>query len=56
LRAAIVSVGISVQRELDAEKPDVEFLIDINDKVAGGLSAIPGPGPAHEGRLAGDAA
>jgi flagellar biosynthesis regulator FlaF len=41
LRAGIVSVGISVQREMDAEKPDLKFLIDINDMIASGLSAMP---------------
>lgn len=38
LRAAIVSVGMTVQREMDQARPDIDFLIDINNHVASGLS------------------
>ena len=41
LRASIASVGMSVQREMDADKPDVDFLININEQFAGGLSGDP---------------
>ena len=39
LRASIVSVGIAVQREMDADTPDFDFLIAINENIAAGLSA-----------------
>lgn len=38
LRASIVSVGIAVQREMDQEAPDFDFLIAINENIAAGLS------------------
>jgi flagellar biosynthesis activator protein FlaF len=38
LRASIISVGLSVQREMDQEKPDINFLIAINENIAAGLS------------------
>jgi flagellar protein FlaF len=38
LRASILSVGITVQRELDAESPDFDFLAGINEDIAAGLS------------------
>jgi flagellar biosynthesis regulator FlaF len=38
LRASIVSVGIAVQKEMAQEKPDLEFLIAINENIAAGLS------------------
>ncbi len=41
MRAAIVSVGLSVQREMDQEAPDFEFLISINENFVAGLSARP---------------
>jgi flagellar biosynthesis regulator FlaF len=41
LRAAIVSVGITVQREMDNESPDLDFLISINESIAAGLSGQP---------------
>jgi len=41
LRASIVSVGLAVQREMQRDDPDFEFLISINDNVANGLSARP---------------
>lgn len=37
LRAAIASVGISVQRELDQDNPDIALLISINENIAAGL-------------------
>jgi flagellar biosynthesis regulator FlaF len=39
LRAAIISVGMTVQREARAEDPDFDFLISINENIAAGLSA-----------------
>ena len=41
LRASIVSVGLAVQREMDTDAPDFDFLININDNIAAGLSAAP---------------
>ena len=38
LRAAIVSVGLAVQREIDRDSPDLEFLILVNEQLAEGLS------------------
>jgi flagellar biosynthesis regulator FlaF len=38
LRASIVSVGMAVQREMEQESPDFEFLIGINENIAAGLS------------------
>ena len=38
LRASIVSVGLAVQREMDHETPDFDFLIAINENIAAGLS------------------
>ena len=38
LRAAMVSVGMAVQREMDADKPDFDFLIGINENFAAGLA------------------
>ena len=39
LRASIVSVGRSVQREMNTASPDLEFLIAVNENVVAGLSA-----------------
>jgi flagellar biosynthesis regulator FlaF len=41
IRASIISVGLMVQREMDQEKPDFDFLIDINDNIAAGLAGQP---------------
>ena len=41
IRAAIVSVGLSVQREMDQETPDLDFLIAINENIESGLSGRP---------------
>lgn len=38
LRASIVSVGMAVQREMQAETPDLDFLIGVNDDIAAGLA------------------
>ena len=38
VRAAIISVGHSVQRAMDNPSPDFEFLIAVNENVAAGLS------------------
>jgi flagellar protein FlaF len=37
MRAALISLGRAVQREMDQGTPDLAFLIEINDQVAGGL-------------------
>jgi flagellar biosynthesis regulator FlaF len=42
LKASILSLGRSVQREMDQEAPDVAFLININDQMIAGLSGDPG--------------
>ena len=39
VRAAIVSIGHSVQRAMDNPSPDLEFLIAVNENVAAGLAA-----------------
>jgi flagellar biosynthesis repressor protein FlbT len=38
LRASIVSVGLAVQREMDSETPDLDFLISVNENIAAGLA------------------
>jgi len=38
LRAAIISVGLTVQREMDNDRPSFDFLIEINENFASGLS------------------
>ena len=38
LRAGIVSVGLAVQREMDRDSPDFEFLIAVNENIAAGLA------------------
>ncbi|MCC6718350.1 MAG: hypothetical protein IT555_10725 [Acetobacteraceae bacterium] len=38
LRASIVSVGLAVQREMQRDAPDFDFLIGINEDIAAGLS------------------
>ena len=43
LRAAIVSVGLAVQREMEAPEPDFDFLIGVNENLAVGLSGRPLP-------------
>ena len=39
LRAAIISVGMAVQREVDADRPDFDFLLSVNENIAAGLCA-----------------
>ncbi len=39
LKAAIVSVGLAVQREVQNPTPDVDFLIAVNEDLAAGLAA-----------------
>ena len=41
LRASIVSVSMTVQREMDQEAPDFDFLISINENIAAGLAGQP---------------
>jgi flagellar biosynthesis regulator FlaF len=41
LRAAIISVGLTVQREMDLDSPNFAFLIEINENFATGLSPSP---------------
>ncbi len=41
LRASILSVGLTVQREMDNEAPDFDFLISINENIAAGLAGHP---------------
>ena len=41
LRASIVSVGLTVQREMDQEQPNFGLLIEINQTFAEGLSSSP---------------
>ena len=38
LRASIISVGMTVQREMDRDSPDFGFLIEINENFAAGLA------------------
>jgi flagellar biosynthesis activator protein FlaF len=40
-RAGLISIGYSVQREMDAEEPNFDFLISINKQIAEGLSGNP---------------
>lgn len=37
LRARIISVGLAVQRDMEAENPDFDFLIGVNENMAAGL-------------------
>ena len=37
LRASLISVGITIQREMDGDAPDFEFLIAVNENIAAGL-------------------
>ena len=41
LKASILSVGLTVQREMDQEAPDFDFLISINENIAAGLAGQP---------------
>lgn len=39
LRAAIVSLNLTMQREMHNEKPDIGFLVSVNDAILAGLTA-----------------
>ncbi len=39
VRASLISVGRSVQREMEASSPDIDFLIAVNENIAAGLAA-----------------
>jgi flagellar biosynthesis activator protein FlaF len=41
LKAAILSVGVTVQREMNEDKPDFDFLISVNENIAAGLAGKP---------------
>jgi flagellar biosynthesis regulator FlaF len=41
LRASILSVGLTVGREMDRETPDFDFLISINEQITAGLAGQP---------------
>jgi flagellar biosynthesis regulator FlaF len=41
LRASIMSVGLTVQREMDQDAPNFDFLISINENIAAGLAGQP---------------
>jgi flagellar biosynthesis activator protein FlaF len=41
LKASILSVGVTVQREMGQEAPDFDFLISINENIAAGLAGHP---------------
>jgi flagellar biosynthesis regulator FlaF len=41
LRADIASLGLAVQRVMDAPAPDLDFLIEVNENMAEGLGARP---------------
>jgi|SRR5580658_9975966 flagellar protein FlaF len=40
-RAGLISIGHSVQREMDSDEPNFDFLITINKQIAEGLSGNP---------------
>jgi flagellar biosynthesis regulator FlaF len=40
-RAGILSIGLTVQREMDADEPNFDFLISVNRNIADGLSGNP---------------
>jgi flagellar biosynthesis regulator FlaF len=37
LKASIISVGLAVQRDMEKESPDFDFLIAVNENIANGL-------------------
>jgi len=37
-RAQLISISRAVQRELDAPAPDLDFLIEVNENIAAGLT------------------
>jgi flagellar biosynthesis activator protein FlaF len=40
-RAGLISIGHTVQREMDSDEPNFDFLITINKNIAEGLSGNP---------------
>lgn len=40
LRSSLISVGLAVQREISAKKPDFSFLIGVNEQITAGLMGI----------------
>lgn len=42
LKASIVGLGRSIQREMESREPDLPFLINLNDQMILGLSGDPG--------------
>jgi flagellar protein FlaF len=40
-RAGLISIGLTVQREMDSDEPNFDFLITINKHIAEGLSGNP---------------
>jgi flagellar biosynthesis regulator FlaF len=40
-RAGLMSIGLTVQREMDADEPNFDFLITVNKQIAEGLSGNP---------------
>ena len=41
LRASILSVSLAVQRQMDQDSPDFDFLISISESLAAGLAGQP---------------
>ncbi|MEA2773440.1 MAG: Flagellar protein FlaF, partial [Acetobacteraceae bacterium] len=41
LKASILAVGLAVQRDMDLETPDFNFLISINENITAGLAGQP---------------
>jgi flagellar biosynthesis activator protein FlaF len=41
LKASIISVGLTVQHEMDQEAPDFDLLISINENIAAGVAGKP---------------
>ncbi len=39
LRGGLVSIGLAVQREMQSDKPDLGFLIGINEQITAGLTS-----------------
>ena len=38
LKAALISISMAVQREMDRKSPDFDFLIAVNENIAAGLA------------------
>jgi flagellar biosynthesis regulator FlaF len=41
LRASIMSVGMTVRREMEGDDPNFDFLISINENITAGLAGQP---------------